>query len=61
MTRCPKCSSDNISGPFYYPRNYGELLMYVCQCGYKETSPCHDAKQEIPDFSNMPAIFLARK
>lgn len=44
MTRCPKCSSCNISGPHYEHMPYGgEQLRFTCiRCGYSATEPTHD-------------------
>ena len=57
MTKCPKCSSVDINDPVYSKGQIGcsDHLLYKCgQCGYQKKSPCHDAQQEIPNYSKLP-------
>ena len=51
MTKCPKCSYADISGPRYRKQIYygydgsKEALVYTCKrCGYAEDIPTHDQK-----------------
>jgi predicted nucleic-acid-binding Zn-ribbon protein len=57
MIVCPKCGSGHISRPKYEPAadkayrghavTVAECLRYTCiNCGYSETTPTLDAKQE---------------
>lgn len=47
MTKCPKCSSSQISGPRYKSIFGFESLEYTCsQCGYSEQRPTHDAEKK---------------
>lgn len=44
MDSCPKCSSGNISGPFYRKDEYDEFLLYRCnRCGYTSQEETHDS------------------
>jgi hypothetical protein len=50
MISCPKCQSYKISGPRYRSVGFGrysESLVYTCgTCGYEESRPCADAKDD---------------
>lgn len=46
MTRCPKCSRSEISGPHYEACAGVEKLRYRCvTCGYTTTTPTHDTEE----------------
>ena len=51
MFRCPKCSSSEITGPFYRSNWKGESLLYHCRCGYEESKPVHDAEDNKSNLS----------
>lgn len=44
METCPKCRSDDVSGPRYAHGRYGgDWLEYICRrCGYVRQARCAD-------------------
>lgn len=43
MSKCPKCGSRVIRGPFYRNRGYHDELEYICtRCGYSQPTECND-------------------
>lgn len=61
MTKCPKCSGAEISGPRFIPEGayvFGpwrkESLRYTCfRCGYHEDHPPHDEEQRRADLAEL--------
>ena len=58
MTKCPKCSSTTIGGPYYERRLFGggEALRYRCyKCSYEQRGPTHDSPEyQEPDPLSLP-------
>lgn len=58
MTKCPKCLSLKIVGPFYSHEHGVERLNYRCiRCGYWSSTPTADdarVDQQIPSHRVVP-------